>query len=38
MPELLYSINPDKNDPWHDLPPLPIKEDLHDTIEGTSPA
>jgi Fic family protein len=33
MPELLYSINPDRNMPWNSLPPLPIKEELHDTIE-----
>jgi len=33
MPELLYSINPDRNKPWNSLPPLPIKEELHDTIE-----
>ncbi|WP_338790161.1 Fic/DOC family N-terminal domain-containing protein [Bernardetia sp. Wsw4-3y2] len=33
MPELLYSINPDRNIPWNDLPPLPIKEELYKTIE-----
>lgn len=33
MPELLYSINPDRNKPWNSLPSLPIKEELHDTIE-----
>ena len=33
MPELLYPINPDRNKPWNSLPPLPIKEELHDTIE-----
>jgi Fic family protein len=33
MPELLYSINPNRNEPWNNLPPLPIKEELHDTIE-----
>lgn len=33
MPELLYSINPDRNKPWNSLPSLPIREELHDTIE-----
>ena len=33
MPELLYSINQDRNKPWNSLPPLPIREELHDTIE-----
>jgi Fic family protein len=33
MPELLYSINPDRNKPWNSIPPLPIREELHDTIE-----
>ncbi len=33
MPELLYSINPNRNEPWDNLPPLPIREELHDTIE-----
>ena len=33
MPELLYSINPDTNKPWNSLPSLPIREELHDTIE-----
>lgn len=33
MPELLYSINPNRNEPWNNLPPLPIREELHDTIE-----
>jgi Fic family protein len=33
MSELLYSINPDRNKPWNDLPPLPIREELHDTAE-----
>ncbi len=33
MPELLYSINPNRNDPWNNLPPLPIREELHDTTE-----
>ncbi|MFO7922214.1 MAG: Fic/DOC family N-terminal domain-containing protein [Bacteroidales bacterium] len=33
MPELLYSINPNRNEPWNNLPPLPIKEELHDTVD-----
>jgi Fic family protein len=33
MPELLYSINSDRNKPWNSIPPLPIREELHDTIE-----
>lgn len=33
MPELLYSINPNRNVPWNDLPPLPIREELYDTLE-----
>jgi len=33
MPEVLYQINPNRNVPWNSIPPLPIKEDLHQTIE-----
>lgn len=33
MPELLYSINPDRNVPWNNLPPLPIKEEIYKTVE-----
>jgi Fic family protein len=33
MPEVLYSINPDRNLPWNDLPPLPIRRELYQTIE-----
>jgi len=33
MPELLYPINPNRNIPWNNLPPLPIREELHKTIE-----
>jgi Fic family protein len=33
MPELLYAINPNRNEPWNNLPPLPIREELHDTLE-----
>ena len=35
---LLNLFRPDhpeieQNEPWNNLPPLPIKEDLHDTID-----
>ncbi|NOU18522.1 MAG: Fic family protein [Bacteroidales bacterium] len=33
MPEILYPINPDRNVPWNDLPPLPIRKELYQTIE-----
>lgn len=33
MPELLYKINPDRNEPWNELPLLPIHEKLYRTIE-----
>lgn len=33
MSELLYSINPNRNVPWNSIPPLPIREELHETIE-----
>lgn len=33
MPALLYTINPNRDAPWNDIPPLPIKEELHQTIE-----
>ncbi|HOW24519.1 MAG TPA: hypothetical protein PK711_02520 [Bacteroidales bacterium] len=33
MPEIMYPINPDRNIPWNDLPPLPIKKELYQTIE-----
>ncbi|MDX9773628.1 MAG: Fic/DOC family N-terminal domain-containing protein [Bacteroidales bacterium] len=33
MPELLYPINPNRDIPWNNLPPLPIREELHQTIE-----
>lgn len=35
MADILYKINPDRNKPWNDLPPLPIKEELYRTIEIT---
>ena len=33
MSEILYKINPDRNVPWNDLPPLPIKEELYENID-----
>ncbi len=33
MPEILYTINPDRNVPWNDIPPLPIRKELYQTIE-----
>lgn len=33
MSEILYKINPDRNTPWNALPLLPIKKELHYTIE-----
>lgn len=33
MAEVLYNINPDRNVPWNDLPPLPIKEQLYETVQ-----
>jgi Fic family protein len=33
MSEVLYQINPDRTVPWNELPNLPIKEELHETIE-----
>ncbi|MCK5820425.1 MAG: Fic family protein [Bacteroidales bacterium] len=33
MSEILYPINPDRNVPWNDLPPLPIKKKLYQTVE-----
>ncbi len=33
MPELLYPINPNRDIPWNNIPPLPIREELHQTIE-----
>lgn len=33
MADFLYKINPDRNVPWNDLPPLPIKEELFETVE-----
>jgi Fic family protein len=33
MPEILYPVNPDRNVPWNNLPPLPIRQELYQTIE-----
>ena len=33
MPELLYKINPNRNVPWDNIPPLPIREELWQTTE-----
>jgi Fic family protein len=33
MTELLYPINPNRDIPWNNIPPLPIREELHQTIE-----
>jgi Fic family protein len=33
MPDILYSINPDRNLPWNDLPLLPVREELYRVTE-----
>lgn len=33
MQEILYPINPNRNIPWNDIPPLPIRKELYQTIE-----
>ena len=33
MKEPLFSINPDRNKPWNDLPDLPIHPDLYRTVD-----
>lgn len=33
MSEMLYQINPDRNVPWNNLPLLPIRRELFQTIE-----
>jgi Fic family protein len=33
MSDILYSINPDRNLPWNDLPLLPIREELYRITE-----
>jgi len=29
----LYSINPDRNQPWNSIPDLPIADQLYRTVE-----
>ncbi|MDR8393703.1 Fic family protein [Aliifodinibius sp. S!AR15-10] len=29
----IYRVNPDRNTPWNDLPPLPIHEELYKNVE-----
>lgn len=33
MPMKLYQVNPDRNVPWNDLPPLPIRKELYHKLE-----
>lgn len=33
MSEILYQVNPDRNVPWNDLPPLPVRKELYHTVE-----
>jgi len=33
MSEIIYPINPDRNVPWNNLPPLPIQKELYQKIE-----
>lgn len=33
MPEIVYPVNPDRNIPWNDLPLLPIRQELYQTVE-----
>jgi len=33
MSKILYSINPDRNVPWNEIPELPISKELYQTIE-----
>ncbi len=33
MPDILYTVNPDRTIPWNDLPMLPIREELYRTVE-----
>jgi Fic family protein len=33
MPDLLYRINADRNQPWNTLPPLPLDERLYKTVD-----
>ena len=33
MSDILYSVNPDRNVPWNDLPLLPVRDELYRTTE-----
>jgi Fic family protein len=33
MSEILYQVNTDRNVPWNDLPPLPVRKELYHTVE-----
>ncbi len=33
MSERLYHVNPDRSVPWNELPSLPIKEELYETVD-----
>jgi Fic family protein len=33
MSEIVYTVNPDRNVPWNDLPLLPIRQELYQTVE-----
>lgn len=33
MNEILYPVNPERNIPWNDLPPLPIRPELYQRVE-----
>lgn len=33
MSEVLYQVNPDRNVPWNDLPPLSVRKELYHTLE-----
>jgi len=33
MSGIFYQVNPDRNVPWNDLPPLPVRKELYQKIE-----
>ena len=33
MPKSLYRINPNRNNPWNELPHLPLADELYKTVE-----
>ena len=33
IPKILYQVNPDRNVPWNDLLPLPVRKELYLTVE-----